>query len=476
MFQPIDHFAETLDPEVRTSVLDSSRKKISGRERMLFGDYPEADRLRRWAGDLKQHTLEHLDTYLEQATAKLEGNGVNVHFAVDAESARKQIIDIFQAASVTTIAKSKSMVTEEIHLRAALEEVGIETVETDLGEFVVQLDNDHPSHIVTPIIHKNRRQVADTFLKHGLGDAYSDDPETITRRARAHLRGKYLASTGTITGANFVSAESGRLAIVTNEGNSRFGLAAAKVHVAVIGIEKLVPKDADLAIFLNLLARSSTGQHFTVYTEMITGPRAEGQPEGPEVMHVVFVDNGRTETLASDCREALRCIRCGACLNVCPIFRQASGHAYRHTYPGPIGAILAPNLVGKEEFPEYSDLPKASSLCGACNEVCPVDIPIPDLLLRLRNRGKELKAKKSSIGAPPMAGWAALASNPVLWKTSLFGGKLLDVVPKSWIPVPAARTWLRDRTIPEWHGGEFRKWMRNRKQNGDGNTVERKEP
>jgi len=459
--QPIDHYAETLEPGVRESVLNGSRLKIQAREKVLFGDYPHADDLRKAAGDLKQHTLEHLDKYLEQAVGRLEENGVHVHFAVDDTSARQQILNIYRRAGVNKVCKSKSMVTEEIHLREYLDSHGIETVETDLGEFIVQLDGDHPSHIVTPIIHKNRKQIARTFEEHGLGE-YNEDPETITRRARAHLRQKYLTSEGTMTGANFISAESGRLVIVTNEGNSRFGLAGARVHVAVVGIEKLVPRDEDLALYLNLLARSSTGQQLTVYTEFINGPRSKNQVEGPEAMHVVFIDNGRSETLASDCAEALRCIRCGACLNVCPVFRQASGHAYRHTYPGPIGAILAPNLVGKKEFPGLADLPKASSLCGACNEVCPVNIPIPDLLLRLRNRGKKLKAKRASINAPSMGGWAILASSPPVWKASLQGGKLLNILPHSWLPAKAVRTWLRDRSLPEWQGGEFRKWMKNR--------------
>ncbi|MFP4541018.1 MAG: LUD domain-containing protein, partial [Opitutales bacterium] len=217
--QPIDTYAHDLDEEVRTSVLEASRKKVLSRDAGLFGDFPDADELRRKAGQLKQHTLEHLDQYLEQAVGALERNGVKVHFAVDAASANRQVTEIFQRAGVERVCKSKSMVTEEIHLRPHLEEAGIATIETDLGEYIIQLDGDYPSHIVTPIVHKNRRQIARTFEKHGLGD-YNDDPETITRRARQKLRQEYLSATGTITGANFVSAESGRLVLVTNEGNS----------------------------------------------------------------------------------------------------------------------------------------------------------------------------------------------------------------------------------------------------------------
>ncbi len=263
-----------------------------------------------------------------------------------------------------------------------------------------------------------------------------------------------------LTGANFVVAESGRLVLVTNEGNSRFCLAATKVHIALVGIEKILPRDSDLGLFLNLLARSGTGQQLTVYTEFIQGPKGPAQPDGPEEMHVIFVDNGRTDVLASDCREILRCIRCGACLNVCPVYRQASGHAYRSVYPGPVGAVLSPLLAGKR-FPELADLPKASSLCGACNEVCPVNIPIPDLLLRLRNRGKEEKVP--SPGTPPLGGWAILASQPAIWKAALIGGKALDYLPTQLIPVPALRTWESKHELPPWRGGEFRAWIKKRK-------------
>jgi L-lactate dehydrogenase complex protein LldF len=352
------------------------------------------------------------------------------------------------------------MVSEEIELAPFLESHGIECLETDLGEFIIQIDHDHPSHIVRPIIHKNRREIAVSFEKNGLG-AYNDEPEVITRRAREFMRKKYLAADVGMTGANFVVAESGRLVVVTNEGNSRFSLAATKCHIALVGIEKIVPRDRDLALFLNLLARSATAQQLTVYTEFIQGPKAAGQPDGPEEMHVIFVDNGRTEVLASECREILRCIRCGACMNVCPVYRQVSGHAYRSVYPGPVGAVLSPLLAG-EHFLDKADLPKASSLCGACNEVCPVNIPISDLLLRLRDKGKREGAP--SPGLPPMGPWALLASQPLVWKAALFCGRMLDHVPGALIPVPAFHAWTGCRTLPKWRGGEFRKWLRVRKK------------
>jgi L-lactate dehydrogenase complex protein LldF len=354
------------------------------------------------------------------------------------------------------------MVSEEIALAPFLEKHGIEALETDLGEFIVQIDHDHPSHIVRPIIHKNRREIATSFERHGLG-AYNDDPQTITRRARQFLRQKYLQADVGLTGANFVSAESGRIVLVTNEGNSRFSLAAPPCHIVLVGIEKLVPRDRDLGLLLNLLARSATAQQLTVYTEFISGPKSAAQPDGPEEMHVIFVDNGRTEVLASECREILRCIRCGACMNVCPVYRQVSGHAYRSVYPGPVGAVLSP-LLAEKKFPELADLPKASSLCGACHEVCPVNIPIPDLLLRLRDKAKREGARRAAAGTPPMGAWALLASQPAAWKAALFGSKIINYLPTKLLPVPPLRAWEDTRALPEMRGGEFRKWMKGRKK------------
>jgi L-lactate dehydrogenase complex protein LldF len=273
-----------------------------------------------------------------------------------------------------------------------------------------------------------------------------------------------------ITGANFVVAESGRIVIVTNEGNARFGMAAPKLHIAVVGIEKLLPRDRDLSILLNLIARSGTGQQLTVYNQFIGGPAHPSQPDGPDAMHVVFVDNRRTEVLASDCREILRCIRCGACLNVCPVYRQASGHAYRSVYPGPVGAVLSPLLAGPR-YPELADLPKASSLCGACNEVCPVNIPIPDLLLRLRDKAKREKAGVAMKGTPPMGGYALLASQPAAWRAALRMGAVMKITPEAALNlIPPARAWQSVRKLPEWRGGAFRRWLRKHESGKNGTS------
>jgi len=469
--QPVDSFARKLDPEVQESVHQSSAAKVNKRVASLWQDYPDPDRLRKIAGQIKQHTLEHLDTYLEQAETSLKKNGVHVHYARDTGEARQLIGNLLNERNARSVVKSKSMATEEIELNDYLDDIGIESVETDLGEFILQIDGDHPSHIVTPIIHKNRRQIAESFQKHGLGD-YNDDPQTITRRARRHLRNKYLEADAGITGANFIVAESGRLVLVTNEGNSRFSLAGPKIHIALVGIEKLLPQDKDLTVLLNLLARSATGQQLTVYTEFITGPKSTRQPSGPEEMHVVFLDNRRTEILASNCREILRCIRCGACLNVCPIYRQGSGHAYRSVYPGPVGAVITPLLAG-DKFKDFADLPKASSLCGACNEVCPVDIPIPDLLLKLRDKGKREHAKVAGRDTPPMWGFGVLATQPTAWKAALQAGQLMNLFPVDMIPVKPVSAWTDSRTLPEWRGGRFRKWMHSRRhpsENGNDAT------
>ena len=461
MAQQIDQYARDISDEKQHSVIDGSSKGTDKRYSVLFHDYEDPNSLRKLAGAIKDHTLHHLDEYLEKAEKALTDRGVNVHYASTDEDARQAILKILQEHGVNQLTKSKSMAAEEIHLNPFLIENGIACLESDLGEFIIQLDGDEPSHIVKPIIHKNRRGIANTFLREGIAPDYNDDPETITRRARVHLREKYMVGEAGITGANFVCADTGRLVLVTNEGNSRFGMAPVNLHIALVGIEKVIPQERDLSVFLNLLGRSATGQQLTVYTEFINGPKSENQPDGPEHMHVVFMDNGRTDVLASNCREILRCIRCSACQNVCPVYRQASGHAYRSVYGGPIGAVLSPILFGKR-FPELADLPKASSLCGACNEVCPVDIPIPDLLLRLRDKAK--REEVPSDGAIPMSPFATLATSPSLWRTAMTMSKAMNHLPIQVAPIKPLQDWLGQRTLPESHGGDFRKWLKARRK------------
>lgn len=465
MKQSIDDHAANLDEETRDAVRLASKGKTEKRFAAFNNDFEDPNALRKLASKVKQHVLDDLGNYLQKAEASLERNGARVHWAVDGDEANHIVLDIMRQRNARRVVKAKSMVSEETELVPFLETHGMEAVETDLGEYVVQIDGDHPSHIVTPIIHKNRRQVGRSFEREGLGP-YSEDPTELTQMARAHLRQKYLEADVGITGANFVIADSGQIVLVTNEGNARFSMAATRTHIVMVGIEKLLPSKSELPLFVSLLARSSTAQPLTVYTQLIGGPKRDGQPEGPEEMHVIFLDNGRTDVLASKCREILRCIRCGACLNVCPVYRQSSGHAYRSVYSGPIGAVLSP-LLHKGGFSELADLPKASSLCGACQEVCPVDIPIPDLLLRLRNQGKEEGAPRASIDTPGFGLWAIVASQPAAWKTGLMAGHAINVVPHVLADLnPASKSWRLNRELPVFEGGEFRRWLKERKKKG----------
>ena len=373
------------DKRVVRAVKLATLQKVAARsESMNQLEHPDA--VRSMAASIKQHTLDHLPDYLEQFASQVERNGGRVHFAADAAAARRIICDIAASRELKLAVKSKSMTTEEIHLNRALEDAGVEVVETDLGEFIVQLDRDTPSHIVTPIIHKDRRQVAQTMHRE-LGCEYTEDPTELTMIARRHLREIFRRCDLGISGVNFAVAQTGTLCICTNEGNGRLTVTRPRVHIALMGIEKLIPRLCDLPPFLKLLARSATGQPLTVYTSLITGPKRAEDLDGPEELHVVLMDAGRSEILCSDFREVLRCIRCGACLNVCPVYRNIGGHAYGSVYPGPIGALVSPLLspAGRHE-----ELPRASSLCGACGDVCPVNIDIPGLLVKSRARDANL--------------------------------------------------------------------------------------
>lgn len=370
------------DVQLQQFVHHATRVKDQGRRSaaaQTFGD--RYDDLRRHAGAVKQHTLENLDRYLELWITRAEAAGVKVHFAATAADANDRILAIAKARGCSLCVKSKSMVTEETGLLPALEAIGVRTVETDLGEFIVQLDHDAPSHIVTPMIHKDRTSVARAFRRE-LNAPYTEQPDALTKIARAHMRDLFARADLGISGANFLLADTGSLVLCTNEGNADLSVTCPDTHIAVVGVEKLIPTASHLPVFLKLLARSATAQPITVYTSVITGPRRAADTDGPREVHVVLVDNGRVDLLASEARELLRCIRCGACLNACPVYRKVGGgHAYGAVYSGPIGAVLTPHLKGPSNYP---DLPRASSLCGACFEACPVHIDIPRELIRLR--------------------------------------------------------------------------------------------
>ena len=456
--QALDVFASTLDESVLQAIEVGARSGVDKRLATLTEDYEDPDMLRRLAGRLRQHALDHLDEYLANAEQRLTENGARVHFAGTTGRARDIILEILRRSGTRVVTKSKSMASEELDLTRVLQARGFEPLETDLGEFVVQLDDDHPSHIVKPIIHKNRRDVARSFERGGLGD-YNDDPETITRRARAFMRSKFLEARATITGANFISAESGRIALVTNEGNARFGQAGADIHIVLAGIDKVIPRDRDLALLLSLLIRSATGQRMTSYVELVAGPRSADQPSGPREMHVIFMDANRSAIVGSEMAPILRCIRCGACMNTCPVYRKSSGHAYRGVYPGPMGTVLGP-LLAEGGFGELSDLARASTFCGACADVCPVDIPLPELIARLRERSVREHVKQGQQGVPAMGLYALLAGHPRLWRLVMRLGRLLDWVPLRKLPAQLSRAWFDTRTLPRWRGGRFRRWLR----------------
>ena len=424
----------------------------------------------RSAGEaVKNRVARHLDTWLVQLEENLTRAGSTVHWARDAEEANRIIIDLIRATGSDEVVKVKSMATQEIDLNEALEEAGIAAWETDLAELIVQLGHDRPSHILVPAIHRNRTEVRDIFLeemgRYGTPppEGLDDDPGRLANAARTHLRDKFLRARVAVSGANFAVAETGSLVVVESEGNGRMCLTLPQTLISVVGIEKVVPTFADLEVFLQLLPRSSTAERMNPYTTIWTGPTPG---DGPQDVHVVLVDNGRTRALADPSgRAALRCIRCSACLNICPVFEKVGGHAYGSVYPGPIGAILNPQLRGVESAVDRS-LPFASTLCGACDDVCPVKIPISDILVQQRHRIVE--AKKAEAGRKPHlepvlmkgGGWLmGDARRLALVQRAanvfgLVGGRTIGRI-GNW-PVPGLSRWLRARNVPMPPTASFR--------------------
>lgn len=348
----------------------------------------EWEELRTRAREIKKATIENLDTYLTMLEENVSKAGGVVHWAKDASEASEIIVKIAKNRDVKSVVKSKSMATEEIELNDGFEGAGIKVVETDLGEYIIQLAGEHPSHIIAPAIHKTKDDISKLFSEK-LGIPHYDKPEELTKVARERLRKEFLNADMGVSGANFAVAETGTIAIVENEGNARLTTTVPKIHVALVGIEKLIPKFEDLSLFLTILARSATGQKSSTYVSFITGPKRSTDLDGPEEFHLVLLDNGRSQILAAqETRESLYCIRCGACLNNCPVYRHVGGHSYGWAYSGPIGAIITPQLLGIDKAPE---LPFASSLCGACHDVCPVKIDFPKVLLELRKNVVESK-------------------------------------------------------------------------------------
>lgn len=425
------------------------------------------EELRQHIRRVKDHTLNNLADYLEEFESNLTRQGAEVIWARDAAQAAEFLRSLLRHKKARRVVKSKTMLGEEIHLNEVLEQDEIEVVETDLGEYIVQLCGEAPFHIVTPAMHKSRQEVADLFAQR-LGVERSEDPAELTATARRVLRDRFLEADVGITGANFGIAETGTLVIVENEGNARLTVSLPRIHVAVMGIEKIIPRTADLPIFLKLLTRSATGQRITSYVNLISGPRRADEPDGPDELYVILVDNGRSRALADpQLRQTLRCIRCGACLNVCPVYQRIGGHAYNSVYQGPIGAILTPQLLSPAEAPEH---PFASSLCGACHEVCPVAIEIPKILLHLRQEVQE-HTRPAGVRRWERMGmkiWAWVARSPdrFAWAGRLLrlAAPLLVHRGRLRIQVPPFSGWTKSRDLPEIPGESFRRLMEKRRR------------
>ncbi|MER3481361.1 MAG: iron-sulfur cluster-binding protein [Meiothermus sp.] len=438
------------EPQVRDSVTGATLNF----ERNRQAAYAEvgAQAWRDWAEAVKNHVLTHLDTYLEQAERSLTANGVRVHWAEDAEAARRIVAEIARSGGVKKVVKAKSMLSEELGINPMLEGMGIEALETDLGEYIIQLLGQSPSHIVGPAIHLSLEQIRRLFHER-FGTPPEAAPDALASVARKLLREGFLKADMGISGGNFVVAETGTLALIENEGNIRLSTSAPRIHLALVGIEKLLPRFSDLAVFLSLTARAATGQRLGTFVSLIQGPRREGETDGPEEVHVVLVDNGRSSVLADpQAWETLRCVRCAACLNACPVYRQTGGHAYGYVYSGPIGAVLAPGLLGLEQT---QPLPYASSLCGACYEACPVKIPIPKLLLTWRNRAVEA-GMLPRLERAAIAGYTLAMTHPALYKLA---SKALRLLPEKALDntvVPVLKAWTQGRAGLEPSPRSFR--------------------
>ncbi|TLU74975.1 LutB/LldF family L-lactate oxidation iron-sulfur protein [Mannheimia varigena] len=445
---------------VRKALVKAQETIGANRQRMVdeLGNWEE------WRDDAKQirnHVLANLDAYLYQLSEKVTQSGGHVFFAETAEEATDYIKKVAKAKNAKKIVKSKSMVTEEIGMNHVLEAEGMTVVETDLGEYLLQIVGDKPSHIVVPAIHKDRFKIRQE-LHDVLGYEGSETPEEMTAFVRQKIREDFLGADIGVSGCNFAVPETGSVCLVTNEGNLRMATTVPKTHIAVMGMERIAPTFQEVDVLITMLARSAVGAKLTAYNTWLTGPRLEGETDGPEDFHLVIVDNGRSKILESEFQEVLRCIRCGACLNTCPAYRQIGGHGYGSIYPGPIGSVISPLLGGYEEFKE---LPYACSLCTACNSVCPVKIPLAQLILKHRE-------KIADAGLTPVTerlsifGFNFANSHPTLWKAGVkVGAKVASKLIKNGkapVNFGALGEWTKARDLPNAEGESFREWFNNR--------------
>lgn len=405
---------------------------LGQRNRDAWAQLPNSDLVREKARAIKDATLAELDQHLETLEASVQRLGGHVYWAEDGSAACRYVAEIVRSQGGKHVVKSKSMTSEEIHLNHALEKAGAEVVETDLGEYIIQLAGHRPSHIVGPALHLSAAEVAE-ILSQPAGSPLPVERESLAAFARKQLREKFAQADVGISGVNFAIAETGSIVLISNEGNARLTTALPRVHIAIMGMEKVIPRLADLPYFLKVLARAATGQKLSVYTSIISGPRRAGEIDGPEQFHLIILDNGRSQILGGPLRESLFCIRCGACLNACPIYRSVGGHAYGGVYSGPIGAVLTPLYDG---LAPNQHLPQASSLCGACQAACPVKIQIPTMLVQLREQMQETPATQSRLEAFAYRCWARILKSPSLYRGA---------------------SWLAAKTIGRWNGGH--RWV-----------------
>ena len=453
------------DPQLQEA-MGKLRVGFTAARQIAVSKLPEFEALRDSARDIKNHTLAHLDLYLEAYEKKVTASGGHVHFARTAEEARNVILDICAKRGAKTVTKGKSMISEEIALNDAMEKAGVTPVETDLGEYIIQLRGEIPSHIIGPAVHLTKDQVEGDFRRvhtHLPKDRDLTEPTQLLTEARGILREKFLAADIGITGANFLVAETGTSIIVTNEGNGDLTQILPKCHIVVASLEKITPTLEDVSQLLRVLARSATGQEMSVYTTLSTGPRRPGDVDGPEEYHVVLLDNGRSSMIGTDFQHMLRCIRCGACMNHCPVYHAVGGHAYGWVYPGPMGAVLTPSLIGVEKG---GQLPNASTFCGRCESVCPMRIPLPGMMRHWREREFE-RHLTPSAARYGLGLWAWVAKRPKLYR---FGTRIVMHVmgyyarkTGKFFAMPFASGWTDWRDLPAPQGKTFQsEWKKRR--------------
>lgn len=461
-----DNARRALADDQLQQALGHVKRGFIDKRQAVVDKLPEFDSLRDSARDIKNHTLAHLDLYLERYEAKVKASGGHVHFARTAEEAREIVRGLCQAAGARTVTKGKSMIAEEIGLNRHLEAAGITPVETDLGEYIIQLRDEMPSHIIAPAVHVNATQVEQDFRRaHTHLDPTRDlsEPVKLLTEARAVLRERFLAADVGITGANFLIAETGTSIIVTNEGNGDLSQILPKTHIVLASIEKLVPTLEDVSQIFRVLARSATGQEMSVYTTLSTGPRRGEDADGPENYHVVILDNGRSAMLGTNFQDMLRCVRCGACMNHCPVYQAVGGHAYGWVYPGPMGSVLTPALIGVDKA---GQLPNASTFCGRCEAVCPVRIPLPKMMRHWREREFERHLTPATVRSG-LKFWGFFAKRPALYRLGTRAAMAaLALIGRSrgrfaWLPF--ASGWTRNRDFPVPQGETFQaRWARER--------------